>query len=307
MSYGTVNDISVRHPEQRGLQVAGLVLAEDVHGEGLHGPDHLGGAAWPCTDQIAATGAKPWCIGIKSGEATGWQITDWLEEYVLRYAGPEVYDQWITHDVKFADPPIAEALAEVGALLKNPKYVNGGFGDVADHRFDRVQGCQDRRSSDGRLHLHPAGRRLRRRTTRTRHVRSRWRRQCLLLPADHRRTSASRCWAAARSPPPSRIVPRSRRSSTSWPARNSRTRAPSSARSSSPTTACRPTTSPSVIQKDGTEGLLQDPETVFRFDASDLMPAPVGSDAEWKQFTAWITGQDDATTLANIDAAWPAN
>jgi alpha-glucoside transport system substrate-binding protein len=52
---------------------------------------------------------------------------------------------------------------------------------------------------------------------------------------------------------------------------------------------------------------LQDPETVFRFDASDLMPAPVGSDAEWKQFTAWITGQDDATTLANIDAAWPAS
>ena len=33
----------------------------------------------------------------------------------------------------------------------------------------------------------------------------------------------------------------------------------------------------------------------------------VGSDAEWKQFTAWITGQDDATTLANIDAAWPAS
>ena len=52
---------------------------------------------------------------------------------------------------------------------------------------------------------------------------------------------------------------------------------------------------------------LQEPDTVFRFDASDLMPAPVGSGAEWKQFTAWITGQDDATTLANIDAAWPAS
>ena len=52
---------------------------------------------------------------------------------------------------------------------------------------------------------------------------------------------------------------------------------------------------------------LQDPETTFRFDASDLMPAPVGSAAEWKQFTAWITGQDDATTLANIQAAWPTS
>jgi len=53
--------------------------------------------------------------------------------------------------------------------------------------------------------------------------------------------------------------------------------------------------------------VLQNPDTVFRFDASDMMPAAVGSDAEWKQLTAWITGQDDATTLANIDAAWPAN
>ena len=51
--------------------------------------------------------------------------------------------------------------------------------------------------------------------------------------------------------------------------------------------------------------ILQKPDTVFRFDASDLMPAEVGSDAEWKQLTKWITGQDEATTLANIDAAWP--
>jgi alpha-glucoside transport system substrate-binding protein len=50
---------------------------------------------------------------------------------------------------------------------------------------------------------------------------------------------------------------------------------------------------------------LQKPDTVFRFDASDLMPAAVGSDAEWKQFTAWITGQSDADTLSKIDAAWP--
>ncbi|MET0863766.1 MAG: carbohydrate ABC transporter substrate-binding protein, partial [Nakamurella sp.] len=63
---------------------------------------------------------------------------------------------------------------------------------------------------------------------------------------------------------------------------------------------------PSAVQQTAVK-YLQDPATVFRFDASDLMPAAVGSDAEWKQFTAWITGQDDATTLANIEAAWPAN
>ena len=53
--------------------------------------------------------------------------------------------------------------------------------------------------------------------------------------------------------------------------------------------------------------ILQDPSTVAAFDASDQMPAAVGSGAEWSQLTAWITGQDDATTLAQIDAAWPSS
>ena len=57
-------------------------------------------------------------------------MTDWLEDYVLRTAGPDVYDQWVSHDVKFSDPQIADALTQIGDLIKNPKYVNAGFGDV---------------------------------------------------------------------------------------------------------------------------------------------------------------------------------
>jgi alpha-glucoside transport system substrate-binding protein len=53
--------------------------------------------------------------------------------------------------------------------------------------------------------------------------------------------------------------------------------------------------------------ILQDPKAVSRFDASDLMPAAVGSGAEWTQLTSWITGQDDETTLKAIQAAWPAS
>ena len=75
---------------------------------------------------------------------------------------------------------------------------------------------------------------------------------------------------------------------------------------SSPNLGLQAENVPSSVQQTAIKG-FQDPDATFRFDASDLMPAPVGSDAEWKQFTAWITGQDDATTLANIDAAWPAS
>ena len=49
---------------------------------------------------------------------------------MLRVNGPEVYDQWLNHEIPFNDPKVVAALDEVGAFLKNEKYVNGGYGDV---------------------------------------------------------------------------------------------------------------------------------------------------------------------------------
>ena len=49
---------------------------------------------------------------------------------MLRVNGPEVYDQWVTHEIPFNDPKVAAALDEVGKFLKNENYVNGGYGDV---------------------------------------------------------------------------------------------------------------------------------------------------------------------------------
>ena len=84
------------------------------------------------SDKIAADDpdGKPWCAGIESGDATGWPATDWVEDVMLRTAGPEVYDKWVAHEIPFNDPAVATALAEVGKILKNDKYVNGGQGDV---------------------------------------------------------------------------------------------------------------------------------------------------------------------------------
>jgi len=35
-----------------------------------------------------------WCLGIESGAASGWPATDWIEDLVLRTAGPAAYTQW---------------------------------------------------------------------------------------------------------------------------------------------------------------------------------------------------------------------
>ena len=36
------------------------------------------------SDQIVKDGGTPWCIGLESGDATGWPATDWVEDIMLR-------------------------------------------------------------------------------------------------------------------------------------------------------------------------------------------------------------------------------
>lgn len=62
------------------------------------------------SDQIVADGGVPWSIGIESGSATGWVATDWMEDIMLRTAGPEMYDKWVSHKIPFNDPSVKKLL-----------------------------------------------------------------------------------------------------------------------------------------------------------------------------------------------------
>ncbi|MCH8613741.1 ABC transporter substrate-binding protein [Arsenicicoccus dermatophilus] len=86
-------------------------------------------------DQIKAKGIAPWCIAWNSDQATGWVGTDWLEEYVLRMYGPEVYDRWTSHKIPFNDPRIVKALDELGKIYKAPGMVYGGNKAVLSTKF----------------------------------------------------------------------------------------------------------------------------------------------------------------------------
>ena len=59
------------------------------------------------------SGTKPLCVGIESGQATGWTYTDWVEEMVLRQHGAEVYDGWVSHDIPFSDDRIKQSMQAV--------------------------------------------------------------------------------------------------------------------------------------------------------------------------------------------------
>ncbi len=96
------------------------------------------------TDQIAADGATPWCIGLGSGGATGWPATDWVEDMMLRTQSPETYDKWVTNELPFNSPEVVGAIEEFGYFAKNDDFVAGGASAVGSTDFrDSPKGLFD--------------------------------------------------------------------------------------------------------------------------------------------------------------------
>lgn len=87
------------------------------------------------SDQIVADGGTPWCIGIEDGQSTGWVATDWMEDIVLRLHGPEVYDQWVQHEIPFDDPQVVEVGEFVMDIWSSDGYVFGGLQAAASTPF----------------------------------------------------------------------------------------------------------------------------------------------------------------------------
>lgn len=82
------------------------------------------------SDKMVADGVTPWAIGLESGAASGWPATDWIEDIMLRTAGPDVYDQWVNHEISWTDPAVRRAFELFGQIARNPRYVYGGVTGV---------------------------------------------------------------------------------------------------------------------------------------------------------------------------------
>jgi alpha-glucoside transport system substrate-binding protein len=98
--------------------------------------------------QAAATGStKEWCIGLQSGPGSdGWPGTDWIEDFVLRQSGAQVYDNWVAGKQKWTSPEIKAAWTEFGKALSNTfgdptSIVGTNFGDAANPMFKTPPGC----------------------------------------------------------------------------------------------------------------------------------------------------------------------
>ena len=89
------------------------------------------------SDQIVDDGGTPWCVGFESGGDSGWPATDWMEDIMLRTAGPEVYDQWYAHEIPFNDPAVLAAAETFGEVMFADGYVLGGARADRRHRVRR--------------------------------------------------------------------------------------------------------------------------------------------------------------------------
>jgi len=254
------------------------------------------------SDKMAAAKKKPWCAGIGSGDATGWPITDWMEDFMLRLYGPDVYDKWVNHTIPFNGPESTAALDAVGAYLKNPNYVNGGLGDVKsiaattfqDGGLPILEGtCEMHRQASFYAANWPKGTK----------VGADGDVFAFYLPgkdATSKPVLGGGEFVVAFADRPEVKAFQTYLSTDTW----ANIKAKLSSGWVSANKGLDPNNLSSPIDKLAAQILL-DPKTVFRFDGSDQMPAAVGSDAFWKQATSWITGQDTKTTVDNIEKAWP--
>jgi alpha-glucoside transport system substrate-binding protein len=126
-------------------QVFGVPAKADLKSLVWYSPDAFeeAGYAIPTTfdeflalaDQMIADGDTPFCVGIESGEATGWPMTDWTEDFLLRMSGPEVFEQWVNHEIPFDSPePVAAAQAVID-LWSTEGAVFGGTQNIAATPF----------------------------------------------------------------------------------------------------------------------------------------------------------------------------
>ncbi|KQZ10940.1 sugar ABC transporter substrate-binding protein [Agromyces sp. Root1464] len=259
------------------------------------------------SEEIAAEGDhKPWCVGLESGDATGWPGTDWVEDYMLRLHGAEVYDQWVTHGIPFNDPQVAEAFDAVGAYLKNDDMVNGGIGDVSTQVTEAFQ-TAGLPILDGACSLH--------------HQASFYETFWNPEGGDENTVASDGSVFAFLLPPVNADDPLSVTGGGEFPVafRDAEEVEAFRAYLSSDTWANNRVSLGGVISAN--KGLdpqvasselltqsieiLQDPETTFRFDGSDLMPGAVGADSFWKGMVAWVTGEDTAQVLDTIESSWP--
>jgi alpha-glucoside transport system substrate-binding protein len=258
------------------------------------------------TDQVASEwadeqGRAPWCIAMESGGDTGWVATDWIEDIMLRLHGPEVYDQWVEHEIPFDSPEVREAFEHLEEIWFQEDAVLGGttgilqtpFIEGIDPLFNDPASCIFHRQAGFIAGEFPEDAELGTDVG-----------MAYFPPIEEEQGNpvlfAGDVAAIHTDNPVAAefvefIV--SEQGQQAWMSHEG-----------AGSLAVRQEFDASEYP---TEELRQQGEIlseadVARFDASDLMPGEIGTGAFWSEIVSWLSGSQDLdATLTNIDEAWP--
>ncbi len=253
------------------------------------------------------TGKAPWCAGFASGDASGWPGTDWIEDLVLRQSGPEVYDQWVANEVKFTDAPIKDAFDAVGKILLDPNYVNAGFGDVKTINSTAFADVAAKVADGTCAMTHQASflsanfLTVKNAAGETPKVAPDGDVYAFILPGIKEGESSVEVGGEfvtrfSDDPNVEKVV--EYMSTPEFADARVKLGGVVSANNGADASLAS-----SQFLTDAMK-VLQDPKTVARFDASDLMPATVGSGSFWKGMVSWIDGKSTDEVLSEIQAGY---
>ena len=87
------------------------------------------------TKKIADNGESPWCANSESSASTGWIQTNWLEDVILSKYGPEIYDRWSKLEIKASNVKIYNSMKVVGDFIFYQNLIQGGDRGIIDKEF----------------------------------------------------------------------------------------------------------------------------------------------------------------------------
>jgi alpha-glucoside transport system substrate-binding protein len=253
------------------------------------------------SDKIVTDGGTPWCIGAESGVATGWVLTDWIEDFMLRLKGEKVYDQWVNHEIPFNDPQVKEVVDAVGAYVKNADYLGGEalVKAIATTKFQ--DGGLPLVAHDGSCYMHRQASFYSSLFPKGTKIGPDGDVNFFYLPSPaggpKYMLGAGDLYAAGSDKPETYDVLKYT-GSVDYQTVIANKRGELSPNKNLDVATI---TDPLVAQLSA----LQAASDVFRFDGSDQMPGAVGSGTFWTEVTAWVVGGSTTDFLNNVEASWP--
>jgi alpha-glucoside transport system substrate-binding protein len=256
-------------------------------------------------EQIKSEGGTPWCFGIESGAATGWPVTDWFEDLIMRYGGTDTYQQWVENEVKFDSEVVRQAADYLETNVLADDSVPGGrksiastaFGDAEDTMWEDDPGCWMLKQGNFI-------------------VSADFMPQEVVDNVDERIGVFGFPPAEAGGENP--VLGGGDLATLLQDNEDARaimeiladaelgTEAAPNSSFISPHTGFDASLYPSDLTRQIADVAYQSDAVLF--DGSDLMPGEVGAGTFWKEMTSWISGQQDLdATLTKIDDSWPAS